>query len=318
MSYICDICIYETNDKFNYNKHLSTKKHQEKANKTIKICKEAGDSDEDPSSEQTFKCIYCGHNYTTAGNLTRHQTTCIDRKQLIDNYGKQIQEITNKLNIVIKSKNKELKSKDETIATLKSENNNLKMMVNNTNSLAKTSVSALSYVAKHYNKAPAIEPIKNMALLHCDYSNDKFVEQLMYEKKHKTLVSFIGDLIVDVYKKEDSATQSIWASDISRLTYILRDMVSGKVDWVVDKKGIKTTKYIIQPILNYINKCALKYISDTDPRHTGLTTEQAVAKAIQLNKAMEISNMIDDKVLIDDLLKYMAPHFHVNKEKQLS
>ena len=323
MKFNCQICQYETDTKYCYDKHLISMKHQEKASKN-NLNKDFKQTSENPDEPVVYTCYYCDITFTRASSLTRHTTICPERENMITNYSKQLQEKDN----IIQNKDKELKNKDKNyknklkdknklISSLESEIANLKLMVNNTGSLAKTSMSTLSYIIKNYTNAPAIEPIKNMSLLHIDYTNDKFVEQLIYEKKHKTLVNFIGDLIVEIYKKDDSEQQSIWASDISRLTYILRDMMGGKLDWIVDKKGIKTTKYIIQPILNYINKCALKYINDTDPRHTGLTTEQAVAKAIQLNKAMEISNMVDDKMLIDDLLKYIAPHFCVNKEQQM-
>lgn len=292
MKYICDACSYETDIKYAYEKHLTSKKHLDKI-----------DSDD---VKNKYCCPYCPNEYSNAGNLSKHKKSCSEKKQLVDSYEKEIKEIQSLL-----------KCKEESIIILKLEVDDLKLMINNTGSMVKSSMSTLSYIAKYYTKAPAIQPIKNMKILHVDCTNNKFVEQLMYEKKHKTLVNFIGDLIVGIYKKEDAGDQSIWASDISRLTYILRDMMGGKVDWVVDKKGIKATKYIIQPILNYINKCALKYINDTDPRHTGLTTEQAVTKAIQLNKAMEISNMIDDKMLIEELLKYIAPHFCVSKEEHL-
>jgi len=67
--------------------------------------------------------------------------------------------------------------------------------------------------------------------------------------KKKSLDKFIGDIIIKEYKKEDTKTQQIWTTDVSRLSFLVRQILNEteKV-WMSDKKGTCLLKMIIKPM----------------------------------------------------------------------
>ena len=161
MKFNCDICNYVSRDKFNYNKHLTTKKHLEKVNHTTfesynmkmeqtesieqkcteKVIQLLNDSNKTPIrlldeiANGRFKCQYCDNFYASAANLARHKKICENKSKLDNEYNVKIKQLTDQLN-----------QKDDTINILKNENTYLKSIVNNTGSIIKTSVSTMAYV----------------------------------------------------------------------------------------------------------------------------------------------------------------------------
>ena len=177
--------------------------------------------------------------FTQACNLSRHKKICLEKKTIVD-------ELTNK-NEALKQKDEALKQKDETISVLKSEVDYLKTIINNSGSIIKTSMSTLAYVIKNYKEAPAIGFVYDYSALHYEQSNAEFAENLIHEHNHNKLHTYIGNFII-------KTQQSIWNSDTNRLTYIIREIITNKTDWKIDKKGIKTNEYIIKPVLEYIDE----------------------------------------------------------------
>jgi len=285
--------------------------------------------------EKDFKCSFCGNTFANAGNLSRHKTSCLEKQKLID----QINELNktiklkddklnetiklkdDKLNETIKLKDEAIKQKDETIdriedtiAILKSENAHLKSVVNDVGSIVKTSVSTMAYVVKNYKDAPALLPLKDYKMLNYDQPDDEFVEELGSKFKHKLLGEYIAEFIVKNYKKTDPAKQSLWNSDTSRLTYIIRDIVTKKkVDWKVDKKGVNTTKYVIEPLIDHIEKMVREYIQNYDIDYEMFTGREAEKKMMKLKYVTDVLRAIEDKTLHDDVLRCIAPHFFLNK-----
>jgi hypothetical protein len=51
----------------------------------------------------------------------------------------------------------------------------------------------------------------------------------------------------------------MWNTDATRFHYIVRDLITEKVDWTIDKNGIKIKEYVITPILTYIRAEIVEY-----------------------------------------------------------
>lgn len=295
MEFRCTPCNYISNDKFNYHRHLKTKKHLIKCN--------VSDNEYDKEKLHEHICQYCLNKYTTASNLAKHRSICSEKKELID-------KINNLSGIV--------EQKDEIISVLKSENSNLKTMLNGASSLIKTSVSSMAYIFNNYKNAPALESINNCALLNHEQNNTEIIETLIYEYGHNRLSIYIGDFIIKFYKKDDPSQQSIWNSDVNRLTYLLREIIANnKVDWYVDKKGIRTSECIIKPILEYIEEQIKKYLSTFNADCSNLSFKQAEKKMLSFKAVSDILKSIQDKKLHADVLRYMAPYFYLNKNDNL-
>jgi len=144
---------------------------------------------------------------------------------------------------------------------------------------------------------------------------EKFVEKIIYKHKKKILDEYLGRIIVSHYKKKDPAQQSIWNSDTSRLTYIIRELFNNKkIDWMVDKKGIKTTSYIIKPLLKHIDELISEYIDikTTIDRETA-KTEDLIANFDNLKLGNEILKTIETNELSDNILKRISSYFYFMK-----
>jgi len=287
---------------------------------------------------EKFKCQYCNNFYSTSANLARHKKSCEDKNKLETDYDNKLKQLTDQFtnqindhikmldqkNEIIKQKDETLnqkdeiiKQKDETIHVLKSEVTHLKSIVNNTGSIIKTSVSTMAYVIKNYKDAPALESVKDYSAIRYEQDNTEFVENLIYEHNHNKLHIYISDFIIKTYKKDDPAKQSLWNSDTSRLTYLIREIITNnKVDWKVDKKGIKTAKFIIDPILEYIDHQVRNYVRSYEVDYK-ISAKEAERQMMKLKSGMEIIKSIETKVLSDEILKYITPHFYLTKNDEL-
>ena len=144
---------------------------------------------------------------------------------------------------------------------------------------------------------------------------EKFIEKLVYKHKEKILDDYLGKIIVRHYKKKDPAQQSIFNSDTTRLTYIIRELFSNKkIDWTVDKKGIKTTNYIIRPFLKHIVDLIREYVNQkTKIDRKNVDTEALIANFDNLKFANEILHSIEKNELSESVLKKISPHFYFIK-----
>ena len=315
MEFKCEMCNYASHDKFNYKRHEKSKKHIEKVNDIPKLSRNYPETIIKLSNENKFKCAFCNNEFSNSGNLVRHKISCLEKKQLIDEFNCKLDDQI-KIN---QQKDEIIKQKDESLSILKSEVAHLKLIVNNSGSIVKTSVSTMAYVIKNFSGAPALESVKDYSAIHFEQDNIGFIENLIHESDHNKLHIYFGDFIIKTYKKENPSDQAIWNSDTSRLTYLIREIIeNNKVDWKVDKKGIKTTKFIIEPILEYVNQQIRNYVENFDIDYHNDSVRIAENKMMKLKSATEIIQNIEDKVLSDDILKYVAPHFYLNKADELN
>lgn len=181
--------------------------------------------------------------------------------------------------------------------------------------MAKSSLNVLSYVMKNYNDAPVITKLEKNNMY--DKKDKKYVDDIEYYYNHKILDEHIGNYIVVNYKKDDKSQQSLWNTDGTRFNYIIKTIINDNPDWIIDKNAIQVCKFLIDPLLNIIkndlesfiiafNKENKKNIDKMD-RHTAIIN---IKKVQILNDV--ISN-IDDGTLRNNILKYITPHFHINK-----
>ena len=141
-------------------------------------------------------------------------------------------------------------------------------------------------------------------------------EELLYRYKNKTAHKFIGDIILTVCKKEDSSQQSLWNTDSSRQTFIIKEALDDNTSsWVIDKNGKKTTFYIIKPVLDQLKDKLL--IHNNNMVNMVQITDDA-DKAVELVDKMkilaELSKDIGIKVMHKEILKYISPSLYVDSK----
>lgn len=305
MTHYCKLCDYNTNEKFNFIRHLKSKRHVEKITKA-ELCNFQN------------KCIYCNNIYSNASNLSKHQKLC-DDKNLFELLNTKIISLENKINNKDGHKEEllelELQNKTDHILSLTSEINNLRSIINSN----KTSLSAYNYINSNYINAPPLEAVTNVVALHYEMSSNEFVEHIISLYKKNALVQFIGDFIVENYKKEDPNNQSLWNSDTSRLTYIIRTLLKNqKCLWMVDKKGIDTTNYLITPILKYIEEQLSKYISECDVSNRQLSTTELLIINDKISTAYNLLQSINSTGTSESILRHIAPNLYLIKQNLIS
>ncbi|ARF10695.1 hypothetical protein Hokovirus_2_222 [Hokovirus HKV1] len=70
----------------------------------------------------------------------------------------------------------------------------------------------------------------------------------------KLLSNYISTIITATYVKEDKNEQSIWNSDVSRLSFIIRQIINNHDIWSHDKGGTRINSILIKPIIQFIKE----------------------------------------------------------------
>lgn len=335
VNYECKLCNFESDNKNNYQRHINTKKHLVKVS-TVTNNKKVQNNDSHMTpirlpkrvKKCTFLCSYCNNEFTKSCNLARHKKMCEEKKLVMEKCEKKIQhnELEHKLN--------EMQIKMDSIER---ERDTYKYIVNQSGGLIKKSLSSLSYLIKNHNSAPALQIIDGdiinykqivydedtgeaiMGEIDSDESvdMDKLGSDIISAYKHKTLNKYLGGCIVDIYKKEEPSTQSIWNTDTNRLTYIIRELINNKPDttaWYIDKNGVKTSTYLIEPILKEVKDIIIQYQLQKNDNLTNYKGAELELVMENISAITQLTTEIDDGTISNGLLRYLAPYLKINTQ----
>ena len=297
-----------------------------------------------------FLCKLCKKKYSTKMDFLEHRDNCSRVKNVenvenvdiesTDDYASietnqdvlitpqnalKIEKYKNKLiqkNIIISSK-------DELLEHYKQELNYMRGMLDTAGGMANKAVGSLTHIVNNYENAPPLEKAKISHVLKIkninnNYKNKKekemmIIEQVFSEYNHGTIGQYIGDIIISMYKKKDPELQSIWATDTSRLTYLIKKQENKNSRWVVDKKGVETIKYVIDPIIQKIKELARMYLDNNPPVKYDDISSIEMEKIATIEKTyMNLINDIDDRKIHQKVLKYISSHFYFDKSKNAS
>ena len=283
IKYDCIICKFKTVRKNDYSRHIKSKKHLEKVSQCIIPQVTTPDiSSTLAVDNKVFICPNCKNTFTRGSSLSRHKKTCME--------------------IIIN---------DKSMDNLKKENERLQKQVETYENMLKSittpqTINYFNYICMNYPNTPALESAP---------SHDNMIEESMtlievvsmyyYDDK---LVSFLGDYVIGLYKKDKPMNQSIWTTDVSRLTYIIsaRCIQTKKNIWSYDKKASKTKEIAIAPALQFIRDGLYDYCQEN-----GGNTEKHVLK--YMIAANDTIQLIDNGKLASDIAKYIAPKFVVTQ-----
>lgn len=184
-----------------------------------------------------------------------------------------------------------INKQSSTISSLKSEIVELKLKNRN---------PTLCYIVENYKDAPSLEPIK-------DYSIISFLNLKI------NWTTYIGNLIINHYKKDNKNEQSLWYSDIRGGTFYIRE----NDNWKFDRGGIQVTKIIINPMLDYMrNKCkeAITELFQSVNVQFGHEKDHMY---MQIQLLTDIFYNIDNGILHKKIVRYIALHFYSNEAHEV-
>ena len=321
MNYKCDVCNYETHDLSNFIRHKQSKKHQNNVHKQLTngnsqnlvsqklatVSQKLATINSTNKNEKELMCQFCQKIFRHKSSLSKHQNyRCKFKKgNFIDNL--ELQEQNKKLINVIENQSK---------------------ITKNTAEVAKKSMNALSFALNNYNDAPPIgllEDDKFNKMTECliydidgNKKTDRPVDEIIiFHHRKGTLVKVLGELITNEYKKKDPNKQSIWSSDVSRLTFIVKDIIgkTKKSKWITDKKGLHITQTIINPMMQIIKDKLIKYVKSSG----NLINKSKIKdedKTKNLLSKMHDANLALLEIKLGkihiEILKQIAPYFNLN------
>jgi hypothetical protein len=278
MAYSCEHCEYDTLIKCNYEKHLLTQAHATILAK-LKECEEA--------------------------TLKEHEKVDLKNDEIIDILKNQVEE------------------KDQLIRELTDllKHHGIATITNSNNINSNNNISVNAYVNAYFNEAPPIKQLTkrdiNLIEKECEEEYDNTMVRLIVDLyKNNQLVEFISNIIVKYYKKDDESKQSLWTSDASRLTYVVREIIEkcGVTSWNKDINGEKIRKYTIVPILGVIKKKLYKYRGEViDKRKLSNNIGRELDDFLETcTLVSELLEMCENKELENQIIKTMTPHFSLN------
>jgi hypothetical protein len=285
--YRCELCNFESSRLNDYKRHLETKKHATNINKTkISTVNTVQTIDNDDIVENNlnnpiqtisnqFTCD-CGKKY-------KHYQTLWTHKQKCQNQSSDIKKIINELT--------DLKSKMD-ILTMQTQHStpviyNNDLSTNYTNNMIndnkiinnQKTINVVAYINEHYQNT---EPLKLLdkpqlsKMLTCNpekNGNHSICEFIVYYFDNHMLEELLADIVIHEFKKQNEEEQQFFATDVSRLTFIVRQALKShiiettekeKCVWLTDKKGTSIVESIIVPLLSEVHTMLIEHIKKWD------------------------------------------------------
>lgn len=250
----CENCNYYTNNKTDYNKHLSTKKH---IKKNSFDCDISANFINNLSSKQ-FHCE-CGKLYKHRQSLYTHQKNCNFIKNENKNENEKEDEINYKeyfytIMNQIKSQGEQNNILQNTLIELIPKIKNEKEMVNYNNQITQNNINNINqnlniniFLNENCKDAMSIgDFVKNIQVS---------IEDLLLNKE-KGIIEGISNLIIKHLKEIPLIQRPLWCSDKKKKKLFIKN-----VEWEEDIDNIKTNQ-VIDNVSRIQSKNINKYIYD--------------------------------------------------------
>ncbi len=335
MKYYCKFCGFETDNRGAWYNHRKSQRHLklEKMNKDNNMNDENNKIVNVDLIFQKNEVDILKERLKSLENekvLIHEQLTEIKIRfdKTIDQYENRLAESKEQFkNQLVESK----EQYEDHIETLRLENNFQKQLINSAGGIIQRSMNTMSYLLLNYNDAPGLTQLPDYSIM--SKNVDSLINDLIFYYKKNKLDKHIGDFIIQQYKKKNPELQSIWSSDVDRLNYFIRELINdssinisikstktnkdkNKFQWVIDKKGIKMTEYIIDPLLKYISTIGTVYLQQKNKQINEDFDIHKDAKLLEdIQIVASINCDIKNNTLSKNINKYIAPHFYLEKKE---
>jgi len=215
--------------------------------------------------------IYCFHCEKKFNHKSTYSLHIKNNYQKIIKYYRSNRIDTTNIREIMEDKRKlEVKNKK-----LESENKELKKeykkLLNNYQKIADANASALKYITQNFKSAPPLKPVEDYSVIQNGLSDEGFVVSIISRYRKKQFITYIREMLIQLYKTENPKKQSLWSTDISRLNYCVK-----QDEWIVDKKGLFIIDCVIVPLLKKLKKKALahhKHLMSIEKEHKKIYQE---------------------------------------------
>ena len=319
MSFVCTICNYKTNRQYDLKKHNKTKRHLDKVNinaKNASIPRQAPEY-----RQKKFICIHCRVEFKYLKGLNRHMKRCASNgsaKRKFDDISIKYEKLQEEKEL-LEEKYTELYNKYEDKRDLIESD-----LIKAVKKLSK-GPNMFSFVVDNFTSTQPLKAIRDEDVPELKFLKDilkqkngkiELCEELQHHSLHKTLKDFVGDHVVDNYKENDKTKQQFFVTDCSRLNYLVRDVskrAKKSFVWKRDSKGLIVGDRLIEPILRFFRK----HLEDMTTGYLDYAWKEyhdnRLESVKRTHRLFDITKAIDDGTLRMDILKYLAPHFYLDK-----
>lgn len=299
-------------------------------------------------------CI-CGAAYKSRSGLYKHRRSCKD-VLAINNYGKVVSEnegLIKQLRMVDKllaeakkeakkqvaeakkEAKKQLDAANKRIDELTADNKRLSVQLYGTmkdelkakneqingagNIIGNQSKTLLNLLRKHADDAPVLkyeidDDEMTQQIKGSDVSDIGLV--LINHHVDGNLHSVLGDVLVTNYQKNNVKQQSMWSTDVARLTYLVKEIGKKGSLWTQDKKGNKVKKSVIKPLLKKIKTIIETFNANILETPTTEIRVKMERHAIQLLHEIGYKGNKNTSILADKINKYIAGHMHFDEKNK--
>lgn len=192
-------------------------------------------------------------------------------------------------------------------------------IIESSSNMANSSFNVMKYIIKNFNNAPLLKQLDVNTMYNANDS--KYYDDIIYFYNHKQLDEYFGKYIVSNYKKDDTSQQALWNTDGTRFNYIIRTLINDNPNWIIDKNAIEVSKYLIEPLLNIIktdlNRSILEINKLNNDDDGEIDQDIVIHNLKKVHTLNDIISDIDDNTLKTDILKYITPYLHFDKQKIL-
>jgi hypothetical protein len=295
MNYRCELCNYSTQDSGNWYKHIKTQTHIKKSNEYENRKKESERDYEELKSK--YELLESNHK-SKCEELVELKHKC----ELLELKSKEYDEMKRKYEELELNYKKAMKSYQKTTEKMA---DNIVDVAGKAMKVANNSCSAIKYITQNFTNAPLLEPMKNYKTVDNVGKDKKFVLALCDMYSDDRLIRYLGDRLTEYYKKENPEEQSLWNSDCARLNYIIRTVIEKKNEWIIDKKGNRLKDCVVRPLLQHIKDEIINFTANTENKEY----------CNRFITCFRIVEDINNKTMDDELIKHLAPHFHLTNIK---
>ena len=343
--YSCEICNFKSNNKTNYTTHLNTKSHincckllKHKIDINKEIHKEDDDTSDlidNPMVELLLlkqKVKFLEEKKELESKLTKQKSETESKLVREKTEKELLKEFQKEKTKLLKESNKQLlKSKDKQIDLV--QQNNVESV---RHAYSEGKMNALTFVSLCYKKTSVmpsipldatyvVADVKSDKVINYwiqqrpDFADEYIVERLLHIYDSKDFANYITNIIVKAYKKDDPAEQTFWASDVSRLIYIVRSTIDKKDEWIYDKKGVIIKESIIDPLLDEVYNIITKYKRYMEDKylHSLIKEENDyyMSKVSIINIANKLINDFRNRQFVkNQIIRVLAPKFFLDRD----